>query len=79
MIASLMTGAAMAEDCKSMLVKIDDFIARAKFSPQAYGEIKAARDRAFKSHSIGENAQCIEEATNLYRRLGLDEGAGKRR
>lgn len=79
MIASFVTCAAMAEDCESMLVKIDDFIARTKFAPQAYGEIKAARDRAFKSHSIGENAQCIEEATNLYRLLGLDEGAGKKR
>lgn len=79
MVASLMNWAAMAEDCESMLVKIDDFIARTKFAPQAYSEIKAARDRAFKSHSIGENAQCIEEATNLYRRLGLDEGAGKNR
>ena len=66
----------MAQDCESMLVKIDDFIARAKFSQQTYLKIKAARDKAESFHRMGRNAQCIEEARNLSRLLGLDDGAG---
>jgi hypothetical protein len=75
----LATGAAMAEDCKNMLDRIDSFIARAKFSQQTYVKIKETRDKAHRLHVMGRSAQCIEEAKNLFRLLGIDEGASGRR